>query len=251
MPKLGFQLANSAPYLDTPQKSWQFYSQLAKAGYQSVQLSDLPLSAGETAAILKSAGLCCAAYQSDQPFAYGKSLESIVETTIELDSKILVVSLLPPEVDTPGRLKEYAVRLTRLCKSVTQAGKIFAYRPTPFDFRDMDGKPVYQRLMELMPKETKLALCIHATFGRANYAEILRMYWDRTELAYFMDSLSLPDGASKPVPLGEGDHNWKPILSACIKAGVSHIFAGQLSWDRDPCTCAAVSRRYLTSLGLR
>lgn len=131
-----------------------------------------------------------------------------------------------------------------------EKGLYFVYRPTRFDFREMDGQPLYERLIGFLLDKIKLALCIHATFGRASYAEILEHYGDRVELAYFMDSLSLPDGAARPVPLGEGDHNWQPILRACTKAGVKHIFVAQESRDRSFISCTRASMRYLSQLGL-
>lgn len=225
MAVLGLDISSLSAEWDNMDNIRKSFLKMKELGCRQVQMAGLApsLEGWNIAAALRETGLHCVSYQENFPFAYGKNPEKLVERAVVLGCRYFVFSLLPPEVNTPQKLRNYAESLSDLAQFTMEKGLNFAYRPSRFDFRDMDGQPLYERLIGFLPDKVKLALCIHSTFGQASYAEILGRYERRVELAYFMDSLSLPDGAAKPVPLGEGDHNWQPILRACAKAGVKHI----------------------------
>lgn len=252
MQEVGFQLSSIAPYLDTAEHLKASLMRVADIGYRRVQLQGVSPAIPDTviAAALRENGLRCIAAQEDYPTALHKDPDRAIGRAAACGSRYFAFSLIPPACDTPDRLKGFAKKLLKICDKVEKAGMIFAYHPTESDFRIMGKTPVYERLLSQLPPEVQLSFCVHASFGRIPYARVLEQYAGRTDLVHFKDSVTRADGTPLWMPLGEGEHNWKPVLNACDGAGVKYIFAKQEHWDRDAFDCAKMSYRYLLGLGL-
>ena len=78
--------------------------------------------------------------------------------------------------------------------------------------------------------------------------QILEKYAGRMDMVHVKDSITRADGAVQLMPLGEGEHNWQPILKDCVQAGAKYIFTDQENWDRDAFACSRSSLLYLQSL---
>jgi Sugar phosphate isomerases/epimerases len=252
MPKLGIQLSSVAPYLHKTEHLKKSLARIAEMGYQYVNLQGISpeISDNQIAVILRENGLKSVAIQEDYPFGFGKDPDRAIERAIICGSKYLVFALIPPEVDTAERLKVFSSKLGAIYEKVIAADLIFSYHPIGSDFRYMGKMRLYEQLISLMPLDVQLTFCVHGSFGNVAYAEVLKKYGDRIDLVHFKDSITLSDGGCQLMPLGEGEHNWKPILETCANAGAKYIFAEQETWDRDPFECAEVSYQYLRSLGL-
>lgn len=252
MQELGFQLSSVAPWLDTSDHLKESLARIAAIGYRVVQLQgvspDIP--DGLIAAALRENGLRCVAAQEDYPAGLAPDPDSAIGRAVACGCDYLVFSLIPPEYDTPDRLKGFAKKLLCIYEKAQKAGLVLAYHPNRSDFRLMGRMPVYERLLSLLPPEVRLNFCVHASFGRLPYARVLEKYAGRIDLVHFKDSLTRADGTARLMPLGEGEHNWKPILDACARAGTQYILVEQEHWERDAFDCAAASYRYLKGLGL-
>jgi sugar phosphate isomerase/epimerase len=80
--------------------------------------------------------------------------------------------------------------------------------------------------------------------------QVLEKYTGRMDIVHVKDSIVRADGAVQLMPLGEGDHNWQPILKACTEAGAKYILTDQENWDRDAFQCTEISLEYLHKLKL-
>lgn len=246
--KLGFQLSSLTPYLRTAEDLRKTCWKIAEMGYTDIQLQGVPiyLPDQEIALALKDAGLRCVATQEDFPLGFGDDPQRYIQRAAICGSQYLTCALIPQEADSPAKLARFAERLAEIGEQAKRAGLIFAFHPIGSDYRLMDGIPVYQRLMGLLPQEVQLTFCVYATFGSGiDYRQVLRDYAGRVDLAHFKDSLPKPGGKDQLMPLGEGSHDWQPIAAACEAAGVKWVFAEQERWDRDAFDCAASSFRYL------
>lgn len=254
MTKFGFQLSSITPYLDTAEHLREAFDKIAAIGYSAVQLQGVPadIPDSQIAAALRESGLECIATQEDYPFGFGEDPDRAVERAVACGSRYLVFALLPPETGTVAQLEDFAQKLMAIREKVRKAGLVFAYHPITPDFRDMEGVPVYERLMALLPPDVQLTFCVSSSFGTGcSYEHVLEQYSGRTDLVHFKDSVVLPDGTVQLMPLGEGSHDWKPILKACTRTGVKWVFAEQERWNRDAFDCAAASFRYLKALGMK
>lgn len=90
------------------------------------------------------------------------------------------------------------------------------FHPIGPDFKLLDGVPVYERLMSLLPREVQLTFCVSSCFGSGvdPYA-VLDKYSGRVDLIHFKDHKTLPNNRVQLMPLGEGETDWTPLGPAC------------------------------------
>ena len=251
--KMGFQLSSITPYLDTPEHLKSSFLKLAKIGYQDVQLQWVPIDIDDSiiAEALAEAKLNCVATQEDYPLGFGENPERGIARAIAVGAKYLCCALIPRDVDSIEALEQFAKKLALIAEKVTAAGLIFTFHPIGRDFREMDGRPVYERLMELLPKETQLTFCVNGAFNSGiDPNKVFEKYIGRLDLVHFKDDAPTADGSKHLMPLGQGTHDWAPILEACKKANVKYIFAEQERWLKDAFECAKDSFEYLKKIGL-
>ena len=250
MAEIGFQLSGIAPYLDTAENLEMAFYKIAQIGYKNVELQGIPLyiSNDRIVQALKRNGLKCIAAQEEYAFGFGNNPAEAIERAAACEAKYLTFSMIPPQINTYDQLKRLAASLRRIHEKVTQAGLVFSYHPTAMDYRLMGKRPVYERLMGLLPEDVQLSFCVHNSFNRVPYAQVLEKYKGRVDVVHFMDSITRADGAVQLMPLGEGDHNWNPIYEACTNAGAKYILSEQTNSDRDAFECAALNFQYLCSL---
>ena len=249
-PEIGFQLSSIAPYLDTVESLEKALYMIAKIGYRYVELQSVSpqIPDKRIADALKRNGLTCVSTQEEYAFGFGSYPLLAIERAAECGAKYISFSMIPPQINTYDQLKRLATTLERIHEKVNQAGMLFAYHPTDMDYRLIGRSPLYERLMGLLPEDIRFSFCVHSSFGRVPYAQILEKYKGRCDIVHFMDSIVRADGALQLMPLGEGERNWRPIYDACVRVGVEYIFAEQSNWDRDAFECAAVSHAYLHGL---
>jgi sugar phosphate isomerase/epimerase len=196
-------------------------------------------------------GLNCVATQEDYPLGFGANPERAIARAVCCGAKYLCCALIPREVDTPEKLQRFSEKLSQIAKKVQAAGLIFTFHPIAPDFRDMDGLPVFERLMELLSKDVQLTFCVNAAFGAGiDPLPIFAKFARRIDLVHFKDDAPMPNGVRHLMPLGQGTHDWAPILQACDQASVKYVFAEQERWLKDAFDCAKDSFEYLIRLGL-
>lgn len=251
--KLGFQLSSITPHLDTLEHLRHSFRRLAEIGYRDVQLQGVPAEIQDAliAEALADAGLNCVATQEDYPFGFGANPERAIARAIRCGARYLCCALIPRDVDSPEKLRQFSDRLGDIAGKARAAGLIFSFHPIAPDLRDMDGQPVFERLMALLPADVQLTFCINSAFGAGvDPMSILAKFAGRVDLVHFKDDASMPDGSRHLMPLGQGTHDWAPILQACNRAGVKYVFAEQERWLKDAFDCARDSFEYLVGLGM-
>jgi Xylose isomerase-like TIM barrel. len=251
--KMGYQLSSIAPYLDTQQNIRESFKKLSEIGYCDVQLQGVPMKIEDLAIseALKEAGLNCVATQEDYPFGFGENPERSIARAVQCGAEYLSFALIPRGINSISTLEDFAVKVNKIAEKVQKEGMIFAFHPIGYDFRNIDGRPVYERLLDLLPRSVKLTFCVSAAHSEdVDPLSILKKYTGRIDLVHFKDDAPISGGKRHLVPLGQGTHDWAPILEACNRAGVQYVFAEQESWTKDAFECAMDSYDYLKSLGL-
>jgi Sugar phosphate isomerases/epimerases len=77
------------------------------------------------------------------------------------------------------------------------------------------------------------------------------MHAGRVDVVHFKDDAPISSAERHLMPLGQGMHDWAPILRACENAGVKYVFAEQERWLKDAFDCAKDSYDYINSLKRR
>ena len=249
--RFGIHLSSVTPFVQTEEELSHTLKKLADIGYTSAQLYGVPYSIPDeaVASALKEAGLACPAMQEDYPFS--QPAERIVERAAACGCQYLVIALFPLQVGDIYHLEHVARKLEEIYRLAKAKGIIFSFHPLRWDFRPLDGTPIYERVLAQLPEDAQLTYCVYGSLGAGSTPEeILRAYAGRVDLVHFKDRRKMSGNRDMLLPLGEGEVDWAPIAAACKKAGVKYIFAEQERWSRDAFDCAAASFRYLEGLGL-
>ena len=251
--KMGFQLSSVTPYLDTPERLRNTFLRLAEIGYRDVQLQGIPIVIQDDIIVkaLAEAKLNCVATQEDYPFGFGENPEKGIARAVNCGAKYLCCAIIPRDVDSVAKLEQFAGKLSDIAVKVQTAGLIFSFHPIGPDYRDLEGQPIYERLLEMLPEDTQLTFCVNSAFSVGiEPALVFEKYTGRMDLVHFKDDAPTAEGGRHLMPLGQGSHDWKPILDECKKANVKYAFAEQESWLKDAFDCAKDSFDYLKNLGL-
>ena len=254
MVKMGYQLSSVTPYLDTAEHIRSTFQKIAGIGYRYVQLQGVPIDIQDDiiADALNKAGLKCIATQEDYVFGFGDDPDWRISRAVCCGAKYLCCALMPRDIDSVEKLKQFAERLSEISEKVQAAGLIFTYHPIGGDFRLMDGQPIYARLFELLPKEVQMTFCVNSAFSAGvNPQSIFSEYAGRMDLVHFKDDAPTMDGGKHLMPLGQGTHDWIPIVESCEQAGVKYIFTEQERWLKDAFECAKDSFEYLAQIGVK
>ena len=251
--KMGFQLSSVTPYLDTPERLRNTFLRLAEIGYRDVQLQGIPIDIEDNLIVeaLVEAKLNCVATQEDYPFGFGENPEKGITRAVAVGAKYLCCALIPRDVDSVVKLEQFASKLSKIAEMAQSADLIFSFHPIGADYRGLEDRPVYERLLEMLPKGTHLTFCVNSAFNAGvDPAIIFEKYTGRMDLVHFKDDATTAEGGRHLMPLGQGSHDWKPILDECKKAKVKYIFAEQERWLKDAFECAKDSFEYLKKIGL-
>ena len=251
MAEIGYQLSSITPFLDTQENIRDSFRKLADIGYRHVQLQGVPACIPNEVIVeaLEESGLNFVATQEDYALGFGDDPQAGIDRAVAVGAKYLVCALMPKTVDSPESLEEFAADLTCIADDAKAAGLIFAFHPIGTDYREMDGQPVYLRLMNLLPDHVQLTFCVAAAHAAGvDPAEVFERFAGRMDLVHFKDTAEQPDGSEHMMPLGQGSHDWSPILKAADEAGAKYVFAEQERWLKDAFECAAESHAYLTSI---
>lgn len=248
---IGYQLSSITPYLQTRDELSNAFRKISRLGYKFVQLQGASMDIPDEfiRAELDENGLTCVAIQVDYPDGFGECPQRHIDRAIACGAKYLTFAIIPWDIKTVDALEEFAGTVREINKLVNDAGLIFAFHPIGPDFRLMEGEPVYERFMKLMPDSMQLTFCVHSTFDSpVSYSEVFDKFSGRMDLVHFKDSVLLPDGKAQLMPLGAGRTDWQPIAAKCAKAGVKWVFAEQENWQKDAFECAEDSLNYLKKL---
>lgn len=249
--EIGYQLSSITPLLDSEESIHTSFHKISEIGYRYVQLQGVPKEVPNEVIVsaLEESGLICVATQEDFPLGFGDDPESAIRRAKACGAHYLTCALIPKDVETLDDLTVFASVLSGIADNVREAGLVFAFHPISTDYRQMEGKMVFEHLMDRLPSHVRLTFCIAAAHtAGVNPALVFKRYGDKMDLVHFKDFGTQPDGTLHMMPLGQGDHEWGDLLKAANNVGAKYVFAEQEKWLSDPFDCAADSWNYLKSL---
>ena len=208
--------------------------QIAAIGYRTVEMCSPPgyeksgfgplvkLTAAEIRRTIEDAGLRCESchYQFRE---LKENLDERIAFARELGLKQMVLSTfgLKPEA-TMADWARAAGELNRIAGQIQKAGIQTGFHNHNFEFKEIDGTLVYDKLMsEFDAKLVKMQFQVAVISIGYEAAAFLTKYPGR-----FL-SLHLADWSAaekKPVPVGSGVVDWKKLFAAAQKGGVSNYF---------------------------
>jgi sugar phosphate isomerase/epimerase len=214
--------------------------EIAAIGYKSIEMCSpsgyaragfAPLAnkkASELRAAIKSAGLICESchFQSRE---LNDDLPGRIAFAKELGLKQMILSTfgLPPNAAMADWVRA-AEELNKTGEAVRKAGMQLGFHNHNFEFRELDGVLVYDKLMETFdPNLVKMQFQVSVISLGYEAAAYLTKYPGR------FISLHLQDWApaeKKQVAVGEGSVDWKKLFAAAKTGGVKNYFV-ELNMD--------------------
>jgi len=252
MTALGYQASSLKAYLATPEDVLATFRKLRDIGYRHLQLQWVgPAVPPEfTAEALRETGLACIATQ-DGFEEVRDHLDDYAALNRLWGSSSLCVSTIPRDQMTREGIARFCADLRAMARALGNRGITLTFHPLWFNFEPVDGVSAVDAVMETLPDEVGLTLCVsQAVRAGVDPVAVLERYGERVEMCHFKDYAVLPDGKEYLVPVGQGRIDWPPIFEACRRMGVKWGLAEQETWRKDAFVCAKESFEYITRHGI-
>lgn len=242
------QLYTIRTYTRNEQDFSESMRKIREIGFTAVQVSAIgPIAWEEVARILDGEGLtCCAIHAAGVDIL--ENTDTVIEQLVKLRCKHVAYPH-PGEIKltTTAEVKKFAEQLEVAGKRLHDAGKQLAYHNHSMEFRRVGGRPI----LELIYRNTDPRY-LHAELdtywvqhGGADPVEWCRKMKGRLPMLhmkdYRIDSENKPDYAE----IGNGNLNWKRIISTAEKSGCEWFIIEQDTCPGDPFDSLKVSFEYV------
>jgi len=207
---------------------------LAGLGYRAIEMCSPPgyasagygalvnMGAAEMRRRIQDAGLGCESchYQFQELKAH---MDERIAFAKELGLKQMVVSTFALRPDaTLSDWTRSADELNRLGEQTQKAGIQLGFHNHDFEFHEIDGALIYDKLMEtLEPKLIRLQFQVAVIRIGYKAATYLRKYPNRFLSMHLADWSATE---SRFVPVGSGVVDWKDLFAAAKTGGISNYF---------------------------
>ncbi len=255
--KIGAQLYTVRNFIKTKSDLEQTIIKLKDMGYECVQFSGAEYNAEELAELSK---------KYDMPVVLTHvSIDRICDDTEKIMeehrlfgcSNIGIGALPMPCHFNEEETLAFIEKIREPIEKLDKAGFKLFYHNHDFDlYRFSGGKKALDLMAEKLPKLNLTLDTFWLQQGGVSVTDYLEKYEGRTECIHLKDMRLLSaEGWNLPehkfAPIGEGNLNWKQIMSVAEKTGVKYALVEQddaVDYD-DPFAQLASSANYLKKMG--
>jgi sugar phosphate isomerase/epimerase len=196
-------------------------AQLAEAGAHEVELAGFyDRTPEQLRAALDAVDLVAVA--GHVPFeGLERAPDTVLATAETMGTKTIVLPWVPPP-ETAAEADALVERIVAVKDAITAGGLDFAYHNHDFEFRALDdGTDFWSRLKAAgLNHEPDVGWLVVA--GRDPVAEIADLH-GRCPLVHAKDVRRKADGTWEDVIAGDGEIDWKAIVTAAAAAGTTRI----------------------------
>lgn len=198
-------------------------ARLAAIGYQGIETYGLVEHFGPARVrrAIGAAGLELTSAHA--PFPVGDQAERILDDNAELGAEVLVWSMEKAEFHSPAAITRGVERVNEAAERAGARGMRIAYHNHFAEFSQFfDGRQAYDLLLEQLDDRVLVELDAYwAVLGGADAAEVVTRLGDRVRFIHVKDGQGvtadrLPASYYDDVmvPVGEGQIDWVPVLTA-------------------------------------
>ncbi|MFD1955238.1 sugar phosphate isomerase/epimerase family protein [Paenibacillus thailandensis] len=215
-------------FLGTIRKAAEMgYEAVEFAGYYDTPASELKALLDELKLHAPSAHV---GLKFNEPDRWSEDLAQQIDYAKQIGLQYIIVPWAPlPDDPAEEDVARLAAMLEQAGKQVTAAGLKFGYHNHDFEFKLVNGKPVIDRLLELVPAEYLIAEFdlgwVHAAGCKP--AEYVRRYAGRVPLAHFKD---FGEG-TRDTELGRGTVDLKSVLRIAEECGIQYFIVEQEEFE--------------------
>ncbi len=253
--QIAAQLYSFRDFIKTKAGVREVFHKLHKMGYRGVQLSSSIAAMPEEELkelLAESELIACSSHEG---------VDDILNNTEKVIGHLKKVGCdhlaIPCPILMTGEyeVKDFAYRLNNLAKQFADEGIVFSYHNHAIEFLKFNGKTVLETIYENAPAlEAELDThWVHR--GGGDVVQWIRKFENRMRVLHLKDYGMATNNRSQvwapaPVmaPIGEGNLDWKNILSAAKAVGVKWYVVEHDGDCPDPFESFETSIRYLTTL---
>ena len=250
-PQVGLQL-----YTLRDQTEKDFLGTLRKVadmGYEYVEFAGyFDTSSADLNKVLEETGLKAVSAHVGLNFNNPEQLEADLAVQIqyakEIGLKYLITPWAPlPETPDMSDVKSLASTLERAARQVKEAGLTYGYHNHDFEFKLVEGKPLIDHLLELIPADLMIMEFdlgwVH--MGGQSPAQYVERYAGRTPIAHLKD---FGDGR-RDTEVGSGVVAFQPVFDIAESSGIEYFIVEQEEFAGSSLESAKISLDFLRSKG--
>lgn len=245
-------------YWTSQQEIVKSLRKLKNIGYQAVQIRGDEMPIDEWVKVFDGEGIICCGTHEDGKIIFDNP-GVVAERLDKLGCKC---SAFPYpggfDISTVDAVKKFAEHLNESGKIICDAGKTLCYHNHHYEFRKLDGKRIIDILLEETdPRYLQMELDTYwAQYGGGNVENWCRKLNERLPLLHMKDYKVVPsETPSDPTNLvmhnpiyteiGNGNLDWKPIISAAEKSGCEWFIVEEDECPGDPFDSLKMSFDYI------
>ena len=237
--KVGIQISSVRKYLENERDVLTSFKKFNEIGCRYVQVQWI--SPNVSSEFIKNAlietNLQCVGTQ-DYCDEVMPNLHNIIKMNELWGGSDICVSRIPDRYHSLDGCMYLASEINKAIKFTQDKGKTFSFHPIWSDYKELNGKPLIEILLENVSDEMQIVLDVyHANKAGYEPAKLINKWSGRINFIHFKDMKISDGGIEELTPVGQGLIEWGGIIKACIKTDVKYCFAEQEQWQKDPFEC--------------
>ena len=224
--KLGAQFYSIRDNTTTPEDLKKAFAAIKEIGYDVVQMSAICQIEPE---LLRSYSeeyglpITCTHSPYDRIV---NDTDRLIEEHKIYGCPTIGIGAMPNEMREDGRVYEFIDSLREPIKKIQASGLDFAYHNHAFEFETVDGKLIYDILIDELPELNFIIDTYWFKYAGYDYLEYIRRLGPaRVKNVHFKDMASEPQGDI--CPCGEGVIDFTPVIRLCDELGIVNAMVEQ------------------------
>jgi len=250
---IGLQLYTLRDFLKTPEDIKASMKKVKEIGYKVVQVSGMgPIELKDLKQIMNEAGLISNSAHINYERIVNET-DKVIEECKIMGYETLACPYLTNEYRNEAGYVKVAKTLSVAGEKLLKNGVVLTYHNHEFEFEKFNGRLGIEIIYgESDPRYLQTEFDTYwIQFGGGDPAEWILKFKDRTPIVHFKDMGILPDKKHIMMPIGEGNLNWKRILSVLKEAKTKFYYVEQDNCNGlDPFECIKTSLNNLKKMGI-
>ncbi|MBR5270802.1 MAG: sugar phosphate isomerase/epimerase [Clostridia bacterium] len=249
---IGAQFYTIRDYIQTIEDFDKSCKKLSDIGYKLIQVSGTPLKANEMREVLDKYGMyACSSHRSFTDFQ--NNLDEVIEYNKILGCEVCGLGSAPLEyMRSNEALTGFINEANKISEIIKKEGMSFGYHNHATEFLKLDGKYIFDRLVEEMDPDAGFILDTYwCQVGGQNPVKIINDLGKRAVIMHYKDYAVNPDNVltCEITEVGNGNLYWDEIIEATEKAGSKWVVVEQDTSRMNPFDSLKISYDFLTKKG--
>ena len=221
-------------FMHTPGGVDRAFAKLREIGFEAVQISGVPVAPAEVKKYADLNGMTiCATHEGGD--AILNNIDAVIEKLNLYNCRHTAFPCpFEKQVIDMGMTLDLANALEAAAVKMEAAGKCLSYHNHNIEFRKIDGKRIFDIILENAPTMKAEIDTYWVQMGGCDPVEYVEKYAGRQEIFHLKDFGVIYPRNSIMVPVGSGNLNWNKILPAAEAGGVEWFIIEQDQCQKDP-----------------